>query len=365
MSKKKKKIIRPLRLIRGNLRKAGMPPGTVFYAGEAPAEPVRISLMEYDANLFREQSLSRIEEVLDYQATLGTSWINIDGISDVGLVEKIGKRFNLHPLVMEDIVVPGQRPKMEDYEDTLFIVVRMLRYDAGRSEILTEQISMILRQNCLITFQETVGDVFDQIRDRLRNNKGRARKMPADYLAYCLIDAIVDQYFSILDSYGEKIEKVEDDLLDRPDQQTLGRIHEFKRELTMLRKCIWPMRELAAAMQRSDNDLIQQSTKIYLRDVYDHTIQIIDTIESLRDVIASLLEVYLSSLNTRMNSVMKVLTLIATIFMPLSFLASVYGMNFKHMPELDSYWMYPVGFWSLIAVTVGAMLYYFKRQNWL
>lgn len=189
--------------------------------------------------------------------------------------------------------------------------------------------------------------------------------MPADYLAYCLIDAIVDQYFSILDSYGEKIEKVEDDLLDRPDQQTLGRIHEFKRELTMLRKCIWPMRELAAAMQRSDNDLIQQSTKIYLRDVYDHTIQIIDTIESLRDVIASLLEVYLSSLNTRMNSVMKVLTLIATIFMPLSFLASVYGMNFKHMPELDSYWMYPVGFWSLIAVTVGAMLYYFKRQNWL
>jgi magnesium transporter len=224
---------------------------------------------------------------------------------------------------------------------------------------------MILHNNCLITFQETVGDVFDPIRDRLRTNKGKLRKMGVDYLAYCLIDAIVDHCFAILESYGEKIEVLEDELLTNPNQNTLGRIHEFKRDLTLLRKSVWPMRELAAALQRSDSEMITQSTKLYLRDLYDHIVQVIDTIESLRDIVASLLEIYLSSISNKMNSVMKVLTGIATIFMPLSFVAGVYGMNFKHFPELESTWTYPYGFWGLIALVVTTMLIIYKRQKWL
>jgi len=291
----------------------------------------------------------------------------VDGLSDVSVVEKVGAQFDLHPLVLEDIVVPSQRPKMEDYEDYLFIVARMLRYDRAANDVINEQVTMILRKNFLITFQETIGDVFDQIRDRLRTNKGRARKMGADYLVYSLIDAIVDHYFTILDNYGERIETLEEELLYDPEHHTLAKIHEFKRELTLLRKCVWPMRELANAMIRSESKLITESTKVYLRDVYDHTIQIIDTIESLRDIVASLMEIYLSNINTRLNAVMKVLTIIATIFMPLSFFTGVYGMNFKRMPEieLDSYWMYPVGFWAIIVVVGVGMLFIFKRQKWL
>jgi magnesium transporter len=321
--------------------------------------------MDYDANTFKEQPLSVIEDAFDYKKTQTTTWINIDGLSDVSVVEKIGKQFDLHPLVLEDIAVPSQRSKVEDYDGYLFIVLRMLRFDRVKNEIINEQVSMILRDHCLITFQETVGDVFDQIRDRLRSNKGRARKMAVDYLAYCLIDSIVDHYFVILDSYGEKIESLEDELLANPGRQILSQIHEFKRELTMLRKCVWPMRELASAMQRSENELVADSTRVYFRDVYDHTIQIIDTIESLRDVVASLLEIYLSGISNRMNAQMKMLTLIATIFMPLSFFAGVYGMNFKYFPELESRWTYPYGFWALIITVASTMLIVFKRQKWL
>ena len=366
MSKKKRKrIVRSLRMARDNMEKAGLPPGTVLYTGEKAPQPARITLMDYDVGVFKEQNLSTIEQAFEYKTTLTTTWINVDGLSDVSVVEKVGAQFDLHPLVLEDIVVPSQRPKLEDYEDCLFVVARMFRYDHTTNEIINEQVSMILRQNFLITFQETVGDVFDQIRDRLRTNKGRIRKTGADYLVYSLIDAIVDHYFAILDNYGEKIEALEEELLNEPTQHTLAKIHEFKREMTLLRKCIWPMRELANAMMRCENELITETTKVYLRDVYDHTIQIIDTIESLRDIVASLLEIYLSSINTRLNAVMKVLAIIATIFMPLGFLASVYGMNFKHMPELQSYWMYPVGFWILIVIVVVGMIIVFKRQKWL
>jgi magnesium transporter len=365
LKKKVKQVIRPLRLIRGNLSKAGMPPGTVVYAGEKAPQPVKITLMDYDASVFKEQTLDSIEGAFNYKTTQTMTWINIDSLSDVSVVEKLGKHFDLHPLVLEDIAVPSQRSKVEDYDDYLFIVLRMLRFDHVKNEIINEQVSMILRDHCLITFQESVGDVFDQIRDRLRTNKGRARKMSVDYLAYCLIDAIVDYYFVILDTYGEKIENLEDELLGNPGQQILSQIHEFKRELTLLRKCVWPMRELASTMQRSENALITDSTRIYFRDVYDHTIQIIDTIESLRDVVASLLEIYLSSMSNRMNAQMKMLTMIATIFMPLSFLSGVYGMNFKHFPELESWWTYPYGFWGLIVVVATTMFFVFKRQKWI
>lgn len=368
MSKKKvRQVIRPLRLIRGNLRKAGLPPGTVMYGGEKAGAPVKITLMDYDVNTFKEQVLGSIEDAFAYKTTLTTTWINIDGLTDIGIVEKIGKQFDLHPLVLEDIVVPTQRPKAEDYDSYLYIVLRMLQYDPAKHEVANEQVSMILREHCLITFQENVGDVFNTIRERIRTNKGRARKMGSDYLAYALIDAVVDHYFVVLDNYGVKLESLEDELFDKPSEQTLNKIHDFKRELTMLRKSIWPMRELAGALQRVDSDLIGESTRIYFRDVYDHTIQIIDTIESLRDVVASLLEIYLSSINNRLNSIMKVLTIIATIFMPLSFLTGVYGMNFEHFPEVKewSHWAYPYGFWTLIVIVTASMIIYFKRSKWL
>jgi magnesium transporter len=368
MNKKKiRQVIRPLRLIRGNLRKAGLPPGTVVYAGEKAPAPTKITLMDYDANTFKEQTLATIEEVFTYKSTLTTTWINIDGLSDTSIVEKIGKQFDLHPIVMEDIVVPSQRPKVEDYDSYLFIVLRMLQYDHAKNEVTNEQVSMILRDHCLITFQENVGDVFDAIRDRIRTNKGRTRKTGTDYLAYALIDAVVDHYFSMLDSYGGKMESLEDELFSNPSEMTLHKIHEFKRELTLLRKGVWPMRELAGSLQRADSGLITEPTRIYFRDVYDHTIQIIDTIESLRDVVASLLEIYLSSINNKLNAQMKMLTMIATIFMPLSFLTGVFGMNFEHFPEVKqwSYWTYPYGFWGLIAVVAVVMVFVFKRQKWL
>jgi magnesium transporter len=362
---KVRQVIRPLRLIRGNLRKAGQPPGTLVYAGEKAAGPVKITLIDYDANTFKEQTLATIEEAFACKTTQTTTWINIDGLGDISIVEKIGKQFDLHPLVLEDIVVPGQRPKVEDYDSYLYIVLRMLQYDHAKNEVTSEQVSMILRNNCLITFQENVGDVFDNIRDRIRTNKGRTRKMGSDYLAYALIDAVVDHYFAVLDNYGGKLESLEDELFGSPSEMTLHRIHEFKRDLTMLRKGVWPMRELAGSLQRTDSDLITDAIRIYFRDVYDHSIQIIDTIESLRDVVASLLEIYLSSINNRLNSIMKVLTVIATIFMPLSFLTGVYGMNFEHFPELQSSWAYPYGFWGLIVLVAGSMVIYFKRSKWL
>ncbi len=361
----KKRFFRPFRMVRDHVQKAGMPPGTVVYLGEKASQPVRITLMDYDANAFKEQTLSTIEEAFDYKTTLTTTWINIDGLSDTSIVEKIGKQFDLHPLVLEDIVLPSQRPKMEDYDNYLFIISRMMQYNRAKNEIISEQVSMVLRNNCLITFQETFGDVFDAIRDRLRSNKGRIRKMGTDHLAYALIDAMVDHYFSILDMYGEKIENLEDELLIDPTRHTLGKIHEVKRELMMLRKYVWPMRELISLMQRTDSELIIDATKVYLRDVYDHTIQIIDTIESQRDVVASLLEIYLASISNRMNAQMKMLTLIATIFMPLSFLTGVYGMNFRHFPELESFWTYPYGFWGLIVIVMTTMIIVFKRQKWL
>jgi magnesium transporter len=368
MNKRKiRQVIRPLKLIRGNLRKAGLPPGTLVYGGEKAAGPVKITLIDYDTNAFKEQTLASIEDAFAYKSTQTTTWINIDGLNDISVVEKIGKQFDLHPLVLEDIVVPSQRPKVEDYDSYLYIVVRMLQYDHVKNEVTNEQVSMILREHCLIIFQENIGDVFNNIRDRIRTNKGRTRKMGTDYLAYALIDAVVDHYFAVLDSYGGKMEDLEEELFNNPTEDTLHKIHEFKRELTLLRKGVWPMRELAGSLQRTDSNLITDSTRIYFRDVYDHTIQIIDTIESLRDVVASLLEIYLSSINNRLNSIMKVLTVIATIFMPLSFLTGVYGMNFEHFPEVKEWssWAYPYGFWGLIVAVAGTMIIYFKRSKWL
>jgi magnesium transporter len=279
-------------------------------------------------------------------------------------MEKLGECYGFHPLVLEDILNTDQRPKMEDYGDYLYIVLRMLSYNDKSTQIETEQVSLILGPNFLFSFQENQGDVFDPVRERIRTGKGRIRKMGADYLAYALLDLIVDNYFMIMEKLGETIEFLEEKLVAQPVPETLQTIHQLKRELIFLRKAVWPLREVIGGLQRGELTLIKEATRVYLRDVYDHTIQVIDTIETFRDMISGMLDIYLSSVSNRLNSVMKVLTIIATIFMPLTFLAGIYGMNFKYFPELEWRWSYPV-FWLVSLLISVSMLLYFKKKNWL
>ena len=352
------------RITKKRSSKAGLPPGTLIYLGEKKTESVRITYIDYDDQSFQEKQVLNIEECLKFKETPTVSWINIDGIHDVELIEKLGKGFELHPLILEDILSTGQRPKFEDYEQHIFIVLKMLSFGEESQSVTAEQVSLILGPNYVISFQERIGDVFEQIRERIRKAKGRIRKMGPDYLAYALLDAIVDNYFVILERFGEKIESMEEEVISNPTERTVQQIHSLKREMIFMRKSIWPLREVIGGLQKSESSLINETTGIYLRDVYDHTIQIIDTIESFRDIVSGMLDIYLSSLSNKMNAVMKVLTIIATLFIPLTFVAGIYGMNFKYMPELEWRWSYPIVWLIMIAVAV-VMLCYFKRKKWL
>ena len=352
------------RLIKRRSKKAGFPPGTLVHIGEKKSETPKITIMDYDEANFQEKEIKTIEECFLFKDKPTVTWINIDGLHQIEILEKLGECYGLHPLVLEDILNTDQRPKMEDYGDYIYIVLKMLDQGHKSNEIVTEQISLILGPNFVFSFQEKEGDVFDPIRERIRNGKGRIRKMGGDYLAYALLDSIVDNYFIILEKLSEKIEYLEEKLITRPTPETLQTIHHIKREMIFLRKAIWPLREVIGGLERNESSLIEESTKIYLRDIYDHTIQTIDTIETFRDMVSGMLDIYLSSVSNRLNSVMKVLTIIATIFMPLTFLAGIYGMNFKYMPELEWRWGYPA-IW-LIMIGIGIfMLVYFKKKNWL
>ena len=344
--------------------KAGLPPGTLVHVGEKKVESVRITFIDYDEQIFQEKQVPNIEECLKLKDTPTVSWINIDGLHDIELLEKLGKSFEIHPLILEDILSTGQRPKFEDYEKYIFVVLNMLSFDQENNSVEVEQVSLILGPNYVISFQERIGDVFDLVRDRIRNAKGRIRKMGPDYLAYALLDAIVDNYFAILEKFGEKIESMEEEVIGNPTEQTIQQIHSLKREMIALRKSIWPLRELIGGLQKSESSLIQETTDIYMRDVYDHTIQIIDTIESFRDMVSGLLDIYLSSLSNKMNAVMKVLTIIATLFIPLTFVAGIYGMNFEYMPELKVRWAYGAVWLVMITIAV-IMLLCFRRKKWL
>ncbi len=342
--------------------KTGLPPGTLVPTGTDRTDEARISLMDYDETHFKEEVIPKIEESFPFKESPTVTWINIDGVSNPDLVETLGKHFGIHPLVLEDIVTTAQRPKMEDFGDYIYVVLKMLYLE--KDEVVSEQVSIILGPNFVISFQEKPGDVFDPLRERLRNAKGRVRKMGADYLTYVLVDMIVDNYFAILENFGERIEYIEDELIDKPSPDKLQVIHTLKRELIFLRKSVWPLRELISGLERSESPLIADTTPIYLRDVYDHTIQVIDTVESHRDMVSGMLDTYLSSVSNRMNEVMKVLTIIATIFIPITFVAGIYGMNFVNMPELA----WPWGYFGALGVMgcIGAtMVIYFKRKGWL
>jgi magnesium transporter len=344
--------------------KAGLPPGTLIHVGERRTEEVRIALIDYDAEHVEETELKSIEECFPCKDKHTVSWINIDGVHEIETIEKLGRHFNIHPLVLEDIVSTGQRPKAEDFEDYVYVVLKMLYYHEEADEVVAEQVSLILGSSYLISFQEQEGDVFQAVRERIRRGKGRIRKGGADYLAYALMDAIVDQYFVIMEVFGEKIEVLEEELVESPRAQTLDTIHTMKREMIYLRKQVWPLREVIGGLARGEYPLVSEPTVIYLRDVYDHTIQVIDTVESLRDVLSGMLDIYLSTLSNRMNEVMKLLTIIATIFIPLTFIAGVYGMNFKYMPELEWHWGYFM-VWGVMVIVVAAMVVYFKKKMWL
>jgi magnesium transporter len=361
----KKQVGKLKRMIRPKPKKAGLAPGTLIYTGSKPEQPSKISTINYLNDYFEEKEAIKTDEIFATSKSEGTSWINIDGIHDIELMDKIGKHFNIHPLVLEDILHITQRPKLEDYENHVFIVLRMFLYNPDNFEIKNEQVSLILGKNYLLTFQEDTEDVFDPVRERLRKGGSRIRNAGADYLAYALIDAVVDSYFHLLEILGEDIEEIEDRLVANPTKEDLQKVHQLRRDLILLRKSVWPLRELLNLLQRNESGLIQKPTEIYLRDVYDHTIQIIDTIESYRDMVVGMLDVYLSSLSNRLNEVMKVLTIIATVFIPLTFLAGVYGMNFEHFPELKWEWMYPWGFWIFTATAILLMLWYFKRRGWM
>ena len=352
------------RLIKRSSKKIGLPPGTLVHVGEKKIEKTRIRIIDYDETNLQEREAKTIEECFPFKEEPTTTWINIDGLHEVDIIEKLGKQFDIHPLILEDILHTGQRPKIENLESYIYIVLKMLFYDEKEEEIKEEQLSLLLGSNYVISFQEIVGDVFKHVRERIRGGKMRIRKRKADYLTYALIDAVVDNYFIILEKLGDKIEALESELLEDPKPETVQSIYSLKRKLISLRKSIWPLREVVNSFEKEDSSLIQESTSPYLRDVHDHTIQVIDTIETFRDMVSGMLDIYLSSVSNRMNEVMKVLTIIATIFIPLTFIAGIYGMNFEFMPELKWHWSYPV-VWVVMILIIVFMITYFRRKKWL
>jgi magnesium transporter len=290
--------------------------------------------------------------------------VDVDLVHQVELIEKIGECYGFHPLILEDILNTDQRPKVEDFGEYLYVVLRMLACNGDNDGIFSEQISIILGSNYVLSLQEREMGVFGSLRERLRSGKGRMRKLGADYLAYALLDAVVDNYFVVLEKIGERIETLEEQLVSSPAPATLHEIHKLKRDMIIIRKSVWPLREVIAALERGDTSLISDSTRVYLRDVYDHTVHVIDTLETFRDMISGMLDIYLSSVSHRLNEVMKVLTIIATIFIPLTFIVGVYGMNFKFMPELEWHWGYPALLLFMLGIVAGMMVY-FRKKKWI
>lgn len=351
------------KLLKRRSHKAGLSPGSMVHIGESRQAAPRIEVIEYDpeAVAVSHPDLEKVCPLLPPQGKV--SWVNLEGVGRVELLKRLGDCYGIHPLVLEDIANTDQRPKAEEYDNYLFVVLKMLTpLAAGAS---SEQVSLVLGDGWLLTFQEGLdGDPFNPVRERLKNAKGRGRSQGADFLAYSLMDVIIDNYFLVLEQVADRIETMEEELMRDPSQRTLAEIYRLKRELLFIHKAIWPLREVINSMIRRESALIKEPTLIYLRDLYDHTIQVIETVETLRDMLSGMLDIYLSSVSNRMNAVIKVLTIIATIFMPLTFIVGLYGMNFKYMPELEWRWGYPAALLLMVLVTLG-MLLFFRRKKWL
>lgn len=345
--------------------KVGLAPGSLIFTGEQKVSKISIDLIRYQAEEYEEKTYHSIDEVLQLMdGTPGVSWINIEGLHDVSVIEKIGARFDLHKLTLEDILHVGQRPKIDEYDGFLFAILNMIYLQSPNSGIESEQLSFILKDNNLITFQEKKGDVFEYVRIRLRDGKGQIRFRRADYLMYALIDAVIDHYFLILEKLGDNLDDLEYELFKNPDEQILAQIHFLRREMLHVRRSVYPLREVISRFQKVEPPVVEKTTGVFIRDLYDHTIQVIETVEVLRDMASGMLDLYMSSISNKMNNVMKVLTIIATIFIPLTFIAGIYGMNFEYMPELQWKWGYFAALGIMLLIIVG-MLAFFKKNKWL
>ncbi len=347
-------------------KKQGLPPGTMVHVGDKKSEKVKITLLDYDDNgHVTEKKIDDVNICKEFRDQTSMTWIDLEGLNDLDALSALGKQFDLHPLVMEDIVNTDQRPKMEDFGEYVYVVLKMFHLNESTNEITPEQVSIVFGSHFVLTFQEGIeGDCFDNIRERIRSGKGKLVKMSSDYLVYSLIDSIIDTYFTILEKFGDKIESLEIELINNPNKETLTTIYELKREIIFLRKSVWPLREVVGRMERGETELISETTHVYLRDIYDHTINTLDTIETYRDMLSGMLDIYLSSISNRLNEVMKVLTIITTIFIPLSFIAGVYGMNFKDMPELDMNYGYPAVIAIMLVIAI-IMVIMFKKKKWI
>jgi len=354
---------RPLGM--SDMIKPGAMPGTMVTDPDAPAPT--IAAIRYNGDGIEECAAC---EVGDIGSLLGgdmTLWVNVTGLGDAEVIRRIGDAFNLHRLELEDIANVMQRPKTEEYEDHVHIVARMIVPNRG---VETEQVSMFLGKGFVLTFQERVGDCFAPVRERIRHGRGRIRMLGPDYLAYALIDSMIDSYYPLLEDCGEEVDRLEDGIIDRPDIEQMHRLHDVKRDLLMLRRAVWPMREMVNSLIRDESPFVTDGTRVYLRDCYDHAIQLMDVIETYREISSSLIDAYLSSMSARLNEIMKVLTIIATIFIPLGFVASVYGMNFDphvspwNMPELRYPYGYPLALLGM-ALIAGGLLAYFWRRGWI
>ncbi len=340
----------------------GAPPGTLFYSGEERTDKIKITLIEYNDTEYFEEQYFDLADCLSHVKPNMIKWINVEGLHDTDLIEKLGKFYNIHPLTLEDIVHVDQRAKFEDFEHYVVAIMRMINYT---TEVESEQLAIVLCENTVISFQEPHGgDAFDIIRNRLRTCKGRVRKLGADYLAYALMDAVVDCYFTAIEKIGDRIEVIEEEIISDSDKKSILELYRLKREMIYLRKQVWPMRDLINNMIRSETILINASSDIYLRDLSDHVTRIIDTVETYRDLLSGIMDIYLSTNANKMNEVMKVLTIMSSIFIPITFMVGVYGMNFDNMPELKTQHGYYV-LWGVMLTTVIGLLVYFKRRKWL
>ncbi len=345
-------------------KRVGVPPGTLIQAAEGSYQAAGKTLFEYDEQECNERVVTGQIDFDSIKNPSKISWLNIDGIQDSPTLEQIGKVFEIHPLVLEDIQNPDLRPKIDDYPDYTFISFKMLRWDEENDEAASEQVSLILGKGFAISFQERVGDVFEQVRERLRAGKGRIRKLGADYLVYALVDAVVDNYFTVLERLEDEFEEVEDQVVYRASLNAVPRIHRLRSQAVLFRRAVWPLRESIHEIIKGEHELITEETVVFYRDVYDHVLEVVDTVELYRETVAGLLNSHQSNQNKQLNATMKVLTIIATFFLPPTFLVGVYGMNFHYMPELAWKWGYPAVWGLIVLITVG-MVWYFKKKKWL
>lgn len=344
--------------------KAGLPPGSLVHVGEVMEPDTKVFLIDYNHDHIEEQQGYSMDQILRYKDSDTITWLVIEGLTSVDIVENIGTVFNIHPLVLEDILNTHQRPKLEEYDDYLYIVLKSLLSENEHFSVSYEQVSLLVLDNFVITFKEKKDDLLHPVIQRIKSSRGRFRALGTDYLTYAILDTIVDKSFELIDTLDASVNVLEDDVFSSPTQETLNKIQNFKREIIHIRRNISPIRELLSGLIRSESELIHEHTQVYFRDVFDHAIRVLESVESYREILSGLLEIYISSISNKMNEVMKVLTVFASIFIPLTFLAGIYGMNFEYMPELKWKWAYPT-LWIAFITIPAVLLVYFRKKKWL